>query len=74
MIEFETTVIGHIKPHIKDGEKAEFFNGTLFVTASKKTIRDVYITLCNAYRKRFVQYTHIGDDAYAFDFVFHKKD
>jgi len=69
---FEQTVLQQINPHIKEGEKAEFFEGTLFVSASKNTIRDVYITLCNIYRKRFIQFTHVADNEYAFDFILPK--
>ena len=57
---FEQTVLSQINHHIKDGETAEFVNGTLFVIGSKNTVRDIYITLCNIYRKRFVQWNHLS--------------
>lgn len=66
---FEQTALGHIQHILKDGETAEFHNGTLFVIGDKDTIRDVYIALCNAYRKRFIQFNHVSDNEYAFDFV-----
>ena len=69
---FEQTVLSQINHHIKDDETAEFVNGTLFVIGSKNTVRDIYITLCNIYRKRFVQWNHVADNEYAFDFILPK--
>ena len=34
---FENTVMSLIGHHLKDGETAEFTNGTLFIDASKDT-------------------------------------
>jgi len=66
---FEETVLKLIAPHLKDGDIAEFHNGTLFVTGSKDGIKNTYIALCNKYRKRHVKFTVITDKQYAFDFT-----
>jgi hypothetical protein len=66
---FENTILQQISHHLKDGETAEFFNGTLFLTTSKDTARDIYIDLCNIYRKRFVQFSFVAENEFAIDFV-----
>lgn len=66
---FENTVLQQINHLLKNGENAEFHNGTLFVTASRETGNDVYIELCNIYRKRFVNFTIVTDTEFAFDFT-----
>lgn len=66
---FEDTTLKLIAPHLQDGDIAEFHNGTLFVTGNKQTISNVYIALCNKYRKRHVLFTQITDKQYAFDFT-----
>ena len=66
---FEETVLKLIAPHLKDGDIAEFHNGTLFVCSSRPTGNAVYIELCNIYRKRFVQFSIVSDEEFAFDFI-----
>jgi len=66
---FEQTVLQQIGHLLNEGDTAEFHNGTLFVTASRDTGNDVYIELCNIYRKRFVNFNIVAENEYAFDFV-----
>jgi hypothetical protein len=70
---FENTVLSLIGHLLKDGEKAEFFNGTLFINSSKKTAMEIYIALCNKYRKRNVKFNIVHstktDGEFAIDFV-----
>jgi len=70
---FENTVLSLIGHHLKDGEKAEFFNGTLFINSSKNTATNIYIDLCNKYRKRNVKMSIVSstktDGEFAIDFV-----
>jgi len=66
---FEQTVLQQIGHLLKEGDTAEFHNGTLFVTSSRDTGNDVYIELCNIYRKRFVNFNIVAENEYAFDFT-----
>jgi hypothetical protein len=66
---FEQTVLQQIGHLLKEGETAQFHNGTLFVNSSQPTGNDVYIELCNIYRKRFVQFSIVSENEFAFDFI-----
>jgi hypothetical protein len=66
---FEQTVLQQIGHLLKEGDTAEFHNGTLFVCSSRPTGNEVYIELCNIYRKRFVQFNIVAENEYAFDFI-----
>lgn len=66
---FENTVLSQINHLLKEGATAQFHNGTLFVTGRREIGNDVYIELCNIYRKRFVNYSIVSDEEFAFDFV-----
>jgi len=65
----EQTVLQQINHLLKEGETAEFHNGTLFVTSSRPTANNIYIELCNIYRKRFVKFNIVSENEFAFDFV-----
>jgi hypothetical protein len=41
----------------------------LFVCSSRPTGNEVYIELCNIYRKRFVQFNIVAENEFAFDFI-----
>jgi hypothetical protein len=56
---FENTVMSLIGHHLKNGETAEFTNGTLFINSSKDTALAMYIDLCNRYRKRNVKFNTV---------------
>jgi len=66
---FEQTVMQKIGHLLKEGETAEFHNGTLFLNSGRPTANDVYIELCNIYRKRFINFNIVTEGEYAFDFT-----
>jgi hypothetical protein len=66
---FEQTVLQQVGHLMKEGETAQFHNGTLFITSSRETGNAVYIELCNIYRKRFVKFNIVSENEFAFDFI-----
>ena len=64
---FETVVLGKVAKVLGTDNKAEFFNGTLFVEAAEKDARRVFSMLCKEYDFKVLP-SKVGDQ-FAYDFV-----
>ena len=64
---FETVVLDKVAAVLGTDNKAEFFNGTLFVEAEEKDARRVFSMLCKNYDFK-VRPSKVGDE-FAYDFI-----
>jgi 23S rRNA C2498 (ribose-2'-O)-methylase RlmM len=64
---FETVVLDKVAAVLGTYNKAEFFNGTLFVEAEEKDARRVFSMLCKNYDFK-VRPSKVGDE-FAYDFI-----
>lgn len=67
-MQFEAQVINKIAPYLETGERADFTSGTLFVSCSEATARQIFHKLCRDSGIGKVKISKTPAE-YVFDFV-----